>query len=80
MVQTRSALADANREPCTRGLHPPALQPTSFSSFPIARGGPEGAGLWPAGEIRPKAFGLRPKAGRRPGPQKGTLFGNYFLK
>ena len=26
LVQTRSALADANREPCTRGLHPPALQ------------------------------------------------------
>ena len=77
IVHSRSALAYANRKPCTRGLHPPALQPSSFSSFPIARGGPEGAGLWPAGEIRPatgrpsagrrpSAFGRRPKASRRP--------------
>ena len=58
----------------------PQLQPSSFSSFTIARGGPEGAGLWPAGEIRPKAFGLRPKAGRRPDPKRAPFWRTISLR
>ena len=83
----RGQAAPASPSPHAGGSHPVGTRLTPppnsnhrhFHRFPSPAAAPKGPAFWPAGENRPKAFGLRPKAGRRPGPQKGTFFATISL-